>query len=91
MRFWRGVFLVLLSMLAAQAALAQRAPVYQSFDLRVPWMPEPVVVAGKTSLVSALASHFGLSVYTLNLADFSDRSLAACASSGAMVRLTRSA
>jgi mitochondrial chaperone BCS1 len=30
---------------------------------------------GKTSLVSALAAHFGLSVYTVNLADFSDRSL----------------
>jgi mitochondrial chaperone BCS1 len=30
---------------------------------------------GKTSLVSALAAHFGLSIYTLNLADFSDRSL----------------
>jgi len=54
MRFWRGVFLVLLSMLAAQAALAQRAPVHQSFDLRVPWMPEPVTVAGKTSLVYEL-------------------------------------
>ena len=30
---------------------------------------------GKTSLVSALAAHFGLSIYTVNLADFSDRSL----------------
>jgi mitochondrial chaperone BCS1 len=30
---------------------------------------------GKTSLVSALAAHFGLSIYTLNLADFTDRSL----------------
>jgi mitochondrial chaperone BCS1 len=30
---------------------------------------------GKTSLVSALAAHFGLSIYALNLADFSDRSL----------------
>jgi mitochondrial chaperone BCS1 len=30
---------------------------------------------GKTSLVSALAAHFGLSIYTLNLADFNDRSL----------------
>lgn len=30
---------------------------------------------GKTSLVSALAAHFGLSVYIVNLADFSDRSL----------------
>jgi chaperone BCS1 len=30
---------------------------------------------GKTSLVSALAAYFGLSIYTVNLADFSDRSL----------------
>lgn len=30
---------------------------------------------GKTSLVSALAAHFGLSIYTVNLSDFSDRSL----------------
>lgn len=30
---------------------------------------------GKTSLVSALAAHFGLSIYMVNLADFSDRSL----------------
>jgi mitochondrial chaperone BCS1 len=30
---------------------------------------------GKTSLVSALAAHFGLSIYTVNLADFTDRSL----------------
>jgi mitochondrial chaperone BCS1 len=30
---------------------------------------------GKTSLVSALAAHFGLSIYSINLADFSDRSL----------------
>jgi chaperone BCS1 len=30
---------------------------------------------GKTSLVSALAAHFGLSVYVINLSDFSDRSL----------------
>ena len=30
---------------------------------------------GKTSLVSAVAAHFGLSIYTINLADFSDRSL----------------
>lgn len=30
---------------------------------------------GKTSLVSALAAHFGLSIYCLNLADLSDRSL----------------
>lgn len=54
MRFWRGFFLAVLSMLVAHAALAQRAPVHQSFDLRVPWMPEPVVVAGKASLVYEL-------------------------------------
>ena len=30
---------------------------------------------GKTSLVSSLAAYFGLSIYTVNLADFSDRSL----------------
>lgn len=30
---------------------------------------------GKTSLVSALAAHFGLSIYTINLVDFNDRSL----------------
>jgi chaperone BCS1 len=30
---------------------------------------------GKTSLVSALAAHFGLSIYTVNLTDFTDRSL----------------
>jgi mitochondrial chaperone BCS1 len=30
---------------------------------------------GKTSLVSAVAAYFGLSIYTVNLADFNDRSL----------------
>jgi chaperone BCS1 len=30
---------------------------------------------GKTSLVSALAAHFGLSIYTLNLTELNDRSL----------------
>jgi len=30
---------------------------------------------GKTSLVSALGAHFGLSVYVINLTDFSDRTL----------------
>jgi chaperone BCS1 len=35
---------------------------------------------GKTSLVSALAAHFGVSIYVLNLAEFNDRSLAAAVS-----------
>ena len=30
---------------------------------------------GKTSLVSALAAHFAMSIYTVNLTDFNDRSL----------------
>ena len=30
---------------------------------------------GKTSLVSAVAAHFGLSIYTVNLVDFTDRGL----------------
>jgi len=30
---------------------------------------------GKTSLVSALAAHFAMSIYTVNLTDFTDRSL----------------
>jgi chaperone BCS1 len=30
---------------------------------------------GKTSVVSALAAHFGLSIYLINLADFNDRTL----------------
>ena len=30
---------------------------------------------GKTSLVSAIAAHFGLSIYVVNLADFNDRTL----------------
>lgn len=30
---------------------------------------------GKTSIVSALAAHFGLSIYMINLTDFNDRSL----------------
>jgi chaperone BCS1 len=30
---------------------------------------------GKTSLVSALAAHLGLSIYVINLTDFTDRSL----------------
>ena len=35
---------------------------------------------GKTSLVSALAAHFGLSVYCVNLGEFTDRSLMAAVS-----------
>lgn len=54
MRSWRESLFALLILLAAPAVLAQRAPLHQSFDLRVPWTPEPVVVAGKASLVYEL-------------------------------------
>lgn len=50
----RALLLVLLFFVAPLAALAQRAPLHQSFDLRVPWTPQPVVVAGKASLVYEL-------------------------------------
>lgn len=54
MRFWRERLLAMLMLLAAPAVIAQRAPLHQSFDLRVPWMPQPVAVAGKVSLVYEL-------------------------------------
>jgi len=38
---------------------------------------------GKTSLVSALAAHFGLSIYVINLADFQRSRLDECSQSGA--------
>src|ERR1700719_4026919 len=31
--------------------------------------------SGKTSIVSALAGHFGISIYAVNLTDFNDKSL----------------
>lgn len=54
MRFWRESLFTWLMLLTAPAVMAQRAPLHQSFDLRVPWTPEPVVVAGKASLVYEL-------------------------------------
>lgn len=50
----RLLLFVLLAMLVACQAAAQRVPVHQSFDLRVPWSPAPLVVAGKSSLVYEL-------------------------------------
>ncbi|HET6552673.1 MAG TPA: M23 family metallopeptidase [Dyella sp.] len=52
----RRIVLLAALALACAVAQAQRAPVTQSFDLRVPWTPEPVVVDGKASLVYEL--HF---------------------------------
>lgn len=54
MRCWRESLFALLMLLAVPAVIAQRAPLHQSFDLRVPWTPQPVVIAGKASLVYEL-------------------------------------
>ena len=54
MRFSRECLFAMLMLLAAPAVIAQRAPLHQSFDLRVAWAPQPVVIAGKTSLVYEL-------------------------------------
>lgn len=54
MNVWRRCFAALLLCLIAISANAQRAPQRQSFDLRVPWTPEPVWVDGKASLVYEL-------------------------------------
>lgn len=51
---WRRIFVASLLGLMAMAAFAQRAPQRQSFDLRVPWTPEPLLVDGKASLVYEL-------------------------------------
>lgn len=50
---WRISLLFVLALIS-QLVAAQRAPVRQSFDLRVPWAPEPVTVDGKASLVYEL-------------------------------------
>jgi len=54
MRLRRVLCFVVVSLLLVHAAVAQRAPVHQAFELRVPWMPQPVRIAGKTSLVYEL-------------------------------------
>ena len=51
---WRRSLVVLLLSLASACAIAQRTPLQQSFDLRVPWIPQPVLVDGKASLVYEL-------------------------------------
>ena len=50
---WRLSLLFVLP-LVSPLAIAQRAPVTQSFDFRVPWAPEAVTVDGKASLVYEL-------------------------------------
>ncbi|PXV56897.1 Peptidase family M23 [Dyella jiangningensis] len=54
MRFLRDVVFCVIIVLLAPAVAAQRATLHQSFDVRVPWTPQPVVVAGKASLVYEL-------------------------------------
>lgn len=54
MNYLRVLLVVSLAMFPVCAAQAQRSPVRQSFDLRVPWSPVPVIVSGKPSLVYEL-------------------------------------
>ncbi|GLQ88805.1 M23 family metallopeptidase [Dyella flagellata] len=54
MNAWHRSLVALLLSLAAAGAIAQRTPQKQSFDLHVPWIPQPVQVDGKTSLVYEL-------------------------------------
>lgn len=49
-----AIAVLLLGATPLPAAPAQRAPVIQSFDLRVPWQPSPVKVDGKWLLVYEL-------------------------------------
>ncbi|WP_158628716.1 M23 family metallopeptidase [Dyella choica] len=54
MNAWRRSLLASLLCLVAVGTTAQRAPQRQAFDLRVPWIPQPVSVDGKASLVYEL-------------------------------------
>lgn len=54
MHSWFKTLFALLGVLLVGAALAQRAPQQQSFDMRVAWTPEPVTVDGRTSLLYEL-------------------------------------
>lgn len=56
MTTWTRVALGLACLLMGHAVQAQRAPQYQSLDMRVPWTPQPVVVQHHRSLVYEL--HF---------------------------------
>jgi murein DD-endopeptidase MepM/ murein hydrolase activator NlpD len=50
MSSWIRALGAVLGILLASTAMAQRTPLQQSFDMRVPWTPEPVSVHGKTFL-----------------------------------------
>ena len=51
MQCLRSTFFVLFAMTVMSCAIADRAhtatPVRQSFDIQVPWIPAPVVIAGQ--------------------------------------------
>jgi hypothetical protein len=63
---WFRTLTALLGVLLVSAALAQRAPQQQSFDMRVPWTPQPVIVDGQTSLLYELhLTNFAKDLLTL--------------------------
>jgi murein DD-endopeptidase len=69
MKCSRSTFFVLFAMTVMSCAIADRArtatPVRQSFDIQVPWIPAPVVIAGQQQLI-----------YELHLTNFAGDSLA---------------
>jgi murein DD-endopeptidase len=69
MKWSRSTFFVSCAMTVMSCAIAGRAqnamPVRQSFDIQVPWIPAPVVIAGQQQLV-----------YELHLTNFAADSLA---------------
>jgi murein DD-endopeptidase len=69
MKCSRSRFFVLFAMTAMSCAIADRAhttaTVRQSFDIQVPWIPAPVVIAGQQQLI-----------YELHLTNFAGDSLA---------------
>jgi len=73
MRSWRAFPIALLVLSMPLVAFAQRTPLRSSFDLRVPWTPQPVVVAGKTSLVYELhLTNYAQDALTLRRIDVVD-------------------
>lgn len=72
MRLWRGLLFLSLTLLA-HTAVAQRAPLHQSFDLRVPRTPQPALLDGKATLVYELhITSYALEPLTLQRVEVMD-------------------
>jgi len=51
---YRAVAIMLAAAWLSMPAIAQRAPIVQTFDLRVPWQPTPIKIAGQWQLLYEL-------------------------------------